>query len=613
MKEFSQQELTIKDRSSSISQEQAGPVSQLEQDSLRPEPPTSGAGWLGLTRTAYFDWALGLLGALAYLAWLALPSRIPALALLAGLGGGIALRWYAGYTVRTGARLAIRSEYLGLALVMLLAGALRFTALHQSLPYFDNPDEPTMTNTGIRMLQTGDLNPHFFRWPSLPFYLQFAATAFQFVSGVGQGRYTDLQNLPTENFFLTGRYVSALLGTATVFLTYLLGRTLYGPAVGLASGLILAVLPLHTEHSHYVTPDIIVTFFTVLTLLFAAQIFRTGERKWYLWAGVAAGCTIGSKYNVGIVLAVIVLAHLLAPAQRRGKITWLLGSIGLAVLVFIMTTPFAILDLPGFLNELAFQVRHYTILGHGSASETPSWSAYLLDFWNIGFVFQASLAALGGVLFALVRQRKADWLTVAFPLLAYFFFSMAKVHFARNLMPLLPSLAILSAALLVSLAGWLAARWPGRTAQARSLVKRQTALVLILFAVLFFYCGLHSVLTNRYFLQPDTRQLAAQWIIAQVPAGSKIRLEQGGPILPVERYKNANEQRPIGGRPPEWYRQQGFNYLVASSNQYDELSRNDPAAAANYRLVAEQFTLLKEFKESSKEYPGPTIRIYQVK
>ncbi|MBN9388661.1 MAG: glycosyltransferase family 39 protein [Chloroflexi bacterium] len=583
------------------------------QPNIHPDVQLNGQpGWLKITRTSYYNYFLGLLGLLAYLAWLVFPSRIPALALLVGLGGGIGLRWYAGYTVRTGARITVRAEYVALAVIVAVAAGLRFASLNQSLPYFDNPDEPTMTNTGLKMLQTGDLNPHFFRWPSLPFYMQYAASAVQFITGVGQGRYSDLQNLPTEGFFLVGRVVSATLGTATVFLTYLLGRTLYGPAVGLTGALVLAVLPLHTEHSHYVTPDIIVTFFTALTLLFAAYVFRTGQRKWYLWAGVAAGWTTGSKYNVAIVLVSVVLAHFLASKNRRGKFGWLVASVALAAGVFLVTTPFAVLDLPGFLNEMAFQIRHYTILGHGSASEAPSWSAYLQDFWLEGFVFQASIVAVGGVLFALFRQRRADWLTVSFPLLAYFFFSAAKVHFSRNLLPLLPSLAVLSGVLLVAVAGWLVGRWPGFKA-GKWRFAWQSGVVLVLFAGFFFYAGLHSVLTDRFFAQPDTRQLAAQWIVADIPSGSKIRLEQGGPILPTGRYPNGDEQRPIGAHDAAWYRDQGFKYLVAISSQYDELIQTDPTAAANYQQVFSQFTLLKEFRESSKEYPGPTVRIYQVK
>lgn len=595
------------------SQQQATPTGGSDQPTL-PPGPTGLPGWLGLTRSAAFNAFLGLLGLLAYLAWLVFPSRWPALALLAGLAGGAGLRWYAAHTARTGARLRVRTEYIALALVLLVAAGLRYASINQSLPYFDNPDEPTMTNTGLHILQTGDLNPHFFRWPSLPFYMQYAASAVQFVSGVGQGRYTDLQNLPTEGFFLIGRMVSAALGTATVFVTWLLGKSLYGPAVGLVSALVLAVLPLHTEHSHYVTPDIIVTFFTALTLLFAALVFRTGQRKWYLWAGIAAGCTTGSKYNVAIVLVSVVLAHFLANHERRGKLVWLVSSLALAVGVFVLITPFAIFDLPGFLNELAFQVRHYTIIGHGSASEAPSWSAYLQDFWQEAFVFQASAVAVGGVLFALFRQRRADWLTVSFPLLAYFFFAAAKVHFSRNLLPLLPSLAVLNGMLLVATAGWLAGRWPGfKNLNAQRGVAVQGSLVLILFAGFFFFAGLHSVLTDRFFAQPDTRQLAAQWIVANVATGSKIRLEEGGPILPADRYPNANEQRPIGAHDAAWYHDQGFKYLVANSDEYDELSQTDPTAAANYQQIFSRFPLLKEFKESSKEYPGPTIRIFEVK
>jgi 4-amino-4-deoxy-L-arabinose transferase-like glycosyltransferase len=528
--------------------------------------------------------------------------------LLGLLLAGIALHGW----VRLGALVRVRLEYVALGLILVVAAGLRFVALRQSLPYLDNPDEPVLTNAAIHMLQTGDLNPHFFRWPSLPFYLQFGVSLPQFVSGVGNGSYTGLNNIVPEGFFLAGRTMSAGFGVATVLITWLLGRLLYGPGVGLLGAAILAVLPLHSEHSHYITPDIIVTFFATLTLLFAALIYRTGARRWYLWAGVAAGLTIGSKYNVGIVLLTVVLAHFLADQGWRGKLKWLGESVGLALATFFVTTPFMLFDFAGFLNEIAFQVRHYTILGHGTASEGASWSAYLQDFWQEGFTYQASLVALAGVGLALVRQRRADWLLVSFPLLGYFFFSTAKVHFARNLLPLLPPLALLSAAFLLVLVGWLvslvAAKWPVRARQGI-----RAGLLVVLVAGAFYFCMLNSVLTDRYYLQPDTRQQAAQWIVANIPPGAKLRLEQYTPILPAGRYPNADEQRPVGAHPPQWYRDQGFNYLVASSYQYTDLRSTDPEAAANYRLVDQQFDLVREFKGNSGDYPGPTIKIYKVK
>ncbi len=589
-----------------VTTEQRGQVGSDQPENITKN--SRWAGWLNKTQTTFFGWLLGLLGAAAYLSWLALPSRLPALGLIGLVVSGAGLRVW----VRQGWALRIRAEYAGLGLILLGAGLLRFVALRQNLPYFDNPDEPTLTNAAIRMLQTGDLNPHFFRWPSLPFYIQFAVSLPQFLSGVSNGSYTSLKGIVPDGFFLAGRTVSATLGVATVFVSWLIGRTLYGPGVGLLGAAILAILPLHSEHSHYVTPDITVTFFATMTLLFAALIYRTGERRWYLWAGVAAGLTFGSKYNVGIVVLIVILAHFLTEKERRGRLQWLAASVGVAAATFVITTPFMLFDLAGFLNEIAFQVRHYTILGHGTASEGASWSAYLTDFWQEGFVYQASLVALGGVGLALVRQRRADWLIVSLPVAGYFFFSTAKVHFARNLLPLLPPLAILSAVFLLALVGWLVKRLP-RQWSPKSRTTVQVGLLVVLGISSFYFCMLHSILTDRYYLQPDTRQQAGQWIVANLPAGSKLRLEPFTPLLPTDRYRNAGEQRPIGAHPPQWYQEQGFNYLIASSYQYIDLSSSDVQAATNYRLVEQQFELLREFKGNSREYPGPTIKIYKVK
>ena len=123
--------------------------------------------WLN---SVYFDWGLGLGSALVLLGWLALPSRLPALG-LGGLivAGGLA-RFYALHPalVQGWLKTNLTLDNLKLALVMLLALGLRFVGLSQSLPYIDNPDEPTMVNGAIKMLQSGDFNPHYFRWPSLP-------------------------------------------------------------------------------------------------------------------------------------------------------------------------------------------------------------------------------------------------------------------------------------------------------------------------------------------------------------------------------------------------------------------------------------------------------------
>src|ERR1041385_8451911 len=58
--------------------------------------------------------------------------------------------------------------------VTVLALCLRITALRYGLPFHYHWDEPTIMNRAVRM-GGGDLNPHFFYYPSLLMYLLLAA------------------------------------------------------------------------------------------------------------------------------------------------------------------------------------------------------------------------------------------------------------------------------------------------------------------------------------------------------------------------------------------------------------------------------------------------------
>jgi len=584
---------------------------------------------------------LGLVGLLAYISWLVFPSRLPGLALvlLMIVASTARLALKNPTRARSWTASALKPEFVALAAILLLAIGLRFVGIQQSLPYLDNPDEPTTVSAAIKMLQTGDLNPHFFRWPSLPFYTQLVLSIVQFLAGVANGTFSNLNQIVPDSFYLAGRLLSATLGVATVFLTYLLGRRFYNGGVGLLGALILAVLPLHSEHSKYVTPDVMVAFFSTLTLLFAANIYKTGQRKWYLWAGVAAGLTIGTKYNVAVVLVSVMLAHFLTDKSQRGKLVWLLATFGVVGGVFLLTTPFILFDLTGFLNEIAFQVRHYTIEGHGTASAGPSWLAYLGYLFNEAFVYQGIIALAGGILLVLFRQRREDWLMLSLPAAGYLFFSSAIVHFSRNLMPLLPPMAILAACFIL----WLVAlpnplinrarkprpyefsdnRQP--TTDNRQLpnpsyfilsirgIVRPTLIVVILCVVLFGFSARNSFETTRYYTQPDSRNQAGVWIVQNIPAGKKIRLERYTPYLSSSRYPGADEQRPIGARPLEWYQAQNYDYLVASSYEYKELIATDLQAAANYRSVFEKSQLIAQFPGDSPDHPGPTIKIYRIR
>ena len=125
---------------------------------------------------------------------------------------------------------------IALALIILFGGFLRLYKLDfgLELPYVAHTDEPTQYNPAIRILTTGDLNPHFFNYPSLPIYLYSAVMRAGYLVGRLLGVYQSLADLQpvrtlqmsvgvygTPQLLLLGRAASALFGTLTIGLVNL--------------------------------------------------------------------------------------------------------------------------------------------------------------------------------------------------------------------------------------------------------------------------------------------------------------------------------------------------------------------------------------------------------
>ena len=81
-----------------------------------------------------------------------------------------------------------------------------------------------------------------------------------------QGQWASLAEFDIAAVYQTGRALSAVIGTATVWLTYRIGRDLRSAPLGLLAAAQLAVLPMHVRESHFILTDVPVTALTTLTV-----------------------------------------------------------------------------------------------------------------------------------------------------------------------------------------------------------------------------------------------------------------------------------------------------------------------------------------------------------
>ena len=284
-----------------------------------------------------------------------------------------------------------------LAAILVLALVLRLKGVSWGLPYsFVNADESTVVPKAAAAAR-GHLNPQFFFYPSLYFYL--AGALYVLAAPVwwllGNGDLLSLTSLIVDPgpYFLLARLLSVAMGTASVYLVYRLGRVAFGRPAGLLAALFLAVAPLHVAYSHMAVTDVTAVALALLALVLlqraAGATSEAGaddeardwldavagrlaaERRaarWLVLGAVAAGLATSTKYNLGMLVLPATVAAVLAcraeaarrvAAGGRAALVWL-RMLALRVylpmlLAFVAASPFVVLDAPHFLRDFRRQ------------------------------------------------------------------------------------------------------------------------------------------------------------------------------------------------------------------------------------------------------------------
>jgi hypothetical protein len=426
---------------------------------------------------------------------------------------------------------------------------------------------------------SGDLNPHFFYYPGLTFYLTFASEGVIFAIGrllhiypstdaFAAAYFTD-----STPFYLVGRALGAILGAATCLLTYLVGKQVFGRVVGLLGAGILAVSVVSVANGHFITNDVPMAFFVMLAYLWIWQVYARGRTQDYVLASIAIGLGVATKYLPVILLVSLVLAHLLRLRRERGgwRFEWtdlkpLALSIGVTIATFFVFSPFSFLDWRNALHDYIAQGQLSSAAGDTTAplNFVPYLSSTLP--WSIGW--PAYLVALGGLI-AIVRTRDMRrWeliLFSSFPVLFFLIIGSARQPWARWLVTLQPFLALGAAAV----AWWLvqqAPNWRRRyLPQAHISDAQVRAGAFSVLAICLLAPSLIASLGFDHFLtQVDPRTQAAEWFTRNVPTTTTIAIQ---PLF--DRYF--------------------FTAPIMTTSQLTSLESDIPAGKSTVRLIVDDY------------------------
>ncbi|HEX9367270.1 MAG TPA: glycosyltransferase family 39 protein, partial [Vicinamibacterales bacterium] len=336
-------------------------------------------------------------------------------------------------------------SHVGLALALVAAAMLRFWALAQGVPFALGVDEPEVMERAVRMMKTGDFSPHFFDYPSFYMYVQAAVAVVRFVFGAMRGLWGGLAQAPTEMFYVWGRAVTAIVGTATVWVVYRAGMR-WGARTALLAAVMIGVMPLHVRESHYALTDVPATFLVMLTLLLSLRAHERATVWSFALAGAAAGLAGATKYNGVLAILMPLLACTMTPAVRPSKPVAMLWIIGGMLLAFLLAAPYTLIDLPTFLNQFARLASEYRA---PAVSPDPVWQTYFKHL-RIALDWPGVILIVAGIVFGFWRTlrgpERLKWVLVTvFPLVYFRFVSNQNIAYFRYLLPLIPFLSLLAA------------------------------------------------------------------------------------------------------------------------------------------------------------------------
>ncbi len=437
-----------------------------------------------------------------------------------------------------------------LALVLLLATALRVWGLSHDLPFSYYGDELHFMKRAMAM-GTGDLNPHWFHKPAFLMYVLAFFYGLYFAAGWLAGRFDSTAEFGASflfepaPFLIIGRLVVAAFGVATVYVVYRIGRKVFGtPWAGIGAAVAAAVLAPMVASSVTIKSDVPCGFLIALSVYVYLGTRETSRWRPLVTASLLAGLAMGTHYYGIVLVPAYVALELLrgfSPDVRWKTALARAAAVGVFFLAgFFIASPYNFLD-PTWGRDNARSIQrtlglteepvvHYepdskTEYTPGPAAWTGAGGAF---FRLVGSdeVLGIALSLLVACGFAVtLARRETRWygLLVLIPCL---FFLAAAVTVAayhaqpRHLNAIYPLLTTLV--------------WPaalGLASLLRQPEPRTRAAALLAVAALSIPTAARTVEFNRTVTRVDSRLVSYRWIQAHIPREARVLVDEYGPPL----------------------------------------------------------------------------------
>jgi hypothetical protein len=336
------------------------------------------------------------------------------------------------------------SQLAFLVFILLASLFVRRIGLDFGRPLLTHPDEQNVLLPVVESVRL-DRNMYKYAHPTQVLY-RLDKTILNSYSQLRYG--INLANWYDEEpnaVYLAARTINASFGALIPILAFFIGRR-FKPDFSVPAALLFAFFPQYILHSHYITPDIPITFYT-LGVLLACLLRLEGQGKAWLWVAVFfAALNTAEKYPGVISLAMIAVSLLIIYRRENWSFPRLLTNglwVTLAyILALFIIAPNLFLQYRDVISAISNEARNYH-LGNDGLSFLGKLAYYAGVFWEHGSIYLLIFAALGIV--GSIRNRLQDSCLLFYGFFYGILLSVLALHHERWALPIFISPLLLAA------------------------------------------------------------------------------------------------------------------------------------------------------------------------
>lgn len=498
-----------------------------------------------------------------------------------------------------------------LMLVTALGGILRLIYCFRGYPYQLHPDEHTIVNNAVDMLSRHSWEAYVYNRPD-QFEIKCNAFLFNIFSWLHYHvpAYEGFE-LNSGIFYVIARLYTTMFGTAMIPLMYLtVGKILKRDSISkqkvqLFAATMIAFSPLFIEHSAYATPDIVLTFFILLTAYISAEYLETGKR-WTIYAiALITGICVTIKYPAAIVCSYIafIVIYKCIKEKKGFKEIFILGmsSILIILATIFVIAPNLYTDFGNVVSTFITEARPNHIGQDG-----------LGFFGNMRFYFKTileSMGSLSGPLFLagcgfLIKNRKSSHFPLLLSGIYWVCLSVLSLFWVRWGVPMFLTYIILVSIGLV---------WIWDLLQKQDKGRYLVTIPVVLMALLITNNLVTGIKITKWSTVKDARIVAMDYCEENGVTAENSIYEGYTPLAPDAgpgAQFIAFQLEEDGIKPQERYTAK--KYLVISSSfkkRYLNEADHYPEIAAVYQEIDKQYPLIysidsEDYKASPWEIPN---------